>query len=289
MASEADRVAVPTVSGAVLEVSRASLEKAEQDLRDLLLAHGSMTIRTLGQKYSAAHGVNFAKAVGLTLACYLHSKHGGAFVVETGCAPDCKGKVVPFKDLVSLKPEPAPTPRTELRASKQTLMSALATVTQAMQSLGVEETPMVKNTFLEFQPKRVTRPKRKTCGAAFLNVPEEKDAEECDASPHAFPQEYDLPAACASRFECASPVACASPVSCASPVACVTPVVSAPFAPTPTNFAFPAAPMPFVMDPQQLLAMNMQLAQGLMAAQQQLAMLNAQVQQQSQQIAHIKR
>merc|ERR1719201_109532 len=218
MTSEASLVSVPTMSGEVREVSFASLEKAEQDLREILLAHGSMTIRTLGQKYSGAHGISFTKAVGLTLACYLHSKHGGSFVVETGCAPDRKGKVLPFKDLVSLVPEPAPTPRTELRASKQTLMSALATVTQAMQSLGVEESPAVKNTFLEFQPIRVTRPKRKTCGAAFLNVPEEKDAEECDASPHAFPQEYDLPECACSSPRAASPVA-ASPVA-ASPRAC---------------------------------------------------------------------
>lgn len=238
--------------------------------------------------------MNFTKAVGLTLACYLHSAHGVAFVVESGCAPDKKGKVLPFKDIVSIQPEPAPTPRTELRASKRTLESALATVTQAMETLGVEAcTPAVKNTFLEFQPQRKTEPKRKTFGGRFARtlaeaeawpLCEDSDDEDsalevpsplgCAASPHAFPLEYDLP----EYWEYAaadSPVA-ASPVA-ASPVA-ASPVAS----PMASPVAVQLTPVPMVMNPQQLLAMNMQMAQNLFAAEQQIAMLQAQVQEQAQ-------
>jgi len=229
--------------------------------------------------------------MGLTLACFLHSEHGTAFVVKDGAtATEQKGKVLPFKDVVSLRPDvpeaPAAlsqtaSPRKSLRAAKKTLQCALATVDQALVNLGEETTPSVKNTFLEFLPKRrTTRPKRKTCGARFADVvdvfdhEEESDAEAelvFDASPHVFPEEYDLPDAWPLAYpEGYGPSS--QQAGAASPIPFVAHAI-----------------VPMAMDPQQMFTMNMQLAQGLFAAQQQVAMLQAQMQEQARQIVDLDR
>lgn len=226
-----------------------ALEEGTEALCDILLEHGDVTVRSLGQKYSAMHGQSFKKATGLTLSCFLHSAHGTAFIVrnETKTAGR-DGKVLPVKDWVSLawscRPnnpprlarvrfdEPAekiespmetlevfPSARETLEAARKSLKCALVEVEHALATLSV------KNTFLEFLPPRLSGPKRQTspprfagtAGLAALwdNEPEEdadeafmdstrgtrgtSDEEEEEeeephdvASPHSFPEEYDL-------------------------------------------------------------------------------------------------
>lgn len=191
---------VPSISGDVFDVPLEALEQAEADLITILREQGKMTIRFLGQRYMADHGVSFKDEVGLTLACFLHSEYGTAFVVKEDCLQDGKGKVRPFKDVVTVRPDAMP-------------------VAACCEEEDEEASP---HAFPEEYDLPMFAP---LCGAV-----EESGAEEAfEASPHAFPEEYDLP-----EYD---------------------------------SLHAPAMPM-VMMQPQQLLATNAQPVQGFFPAQQ---------------------